>query len=97
MEKSKLSSCFLKYFNILLGILMLVILSLNIEAIFQAHRLKELGILKKNSSQLNDPLNSMEQCQLCQQESFNLLTIINRKNFKILNSWYIYMRINFFF
>ena len=92
MNHNKIIKFCLKYFNITLGILMVIVLSLNIELIFHNKRIEKTSFNNKNTSLLNsngEPLNFtkffnnnidfFDKCVNCSKEAINLMTRLNGK------------------
>ena len=75
MDHSKLVSQCVKYFNFLVGVLMLVVLSLNIDSIF--HNRHHLNIIKQQQQQQLIDLSQVEKCETCRQDAMSIITRFN--------------------
>lgn len=78
MNHSKFVSGLLKYLNITFAILMLVVLSLDIEQIFHNKRIFDHFSLENDTQAFRD---LFKMCQKCQTESLSLITNLNSKIF----------------
>lgn len=88
MNHSMIVKKSLKYLNRVFAVLMVVVVSLNIEQIFHNKRIQNFDHIRNTNSILRSKI---YKCESCQTEGFWALTRLNSK------SYYLDLKITFFF
>jgi hypothetical protein len=79
MDHNKIIKNCLKYLNITFGVLMIIVVSLNIEQIFHNKRIVKIDFSNENNGKVFH-IKLYEKCQDCQHEAFVKITRLNSKS-----------------